>query len=200
MMFRALSSVLLAFAVTLTAAAPVKPRNLTIVLDFKGAHSEKSIAAMKKELGNILGHTGLAFSWESPEEAAESTAENLVVVSFKGRCILEPVPYLYDERGPLAFTHSVDGEMQPFSEVECDTVTSSVRSAMFSGDYNKADLLLGRALGRVLAHELVHILTNSPMHAKEGVQRTALSGTQLIADHLKLTEADLLRVQGEARN
>lgn len=41
---------------------------------------------------------------------------------------MEPVPYRYDERGPLAFTHSVDGEILPFSEVACDKVRSSLQN------------------------------------------------------------------------
>jgi hypothetical protein len=166
-----------------------------VVLDFKGPHSEPSIEAMKKELGEILGGTGVRFQWRSLAEASATSVDNMVVVSFNGRCILEPDPNLYDERGPLAFTHTVDGSVLPFSEVACDTVTNSVRSAMFKGNYKNADLLLGRALGRVVAHELVHILTKSGEHARDGVQRNALSGAQLIADHLKLSETDILRVE-----
>jgi hypothetical protein len=201
-MKRALGCVLsvLALSAGANAAPPaVHPETLTIVLDFKGPHSDKSIEEMKTELRSILGSTGLDLAWRSPEQAAASAVNNLVVVSFKGKCILEPVGYLYDERGPLAFTHTSDGEMLPFSEVACDTVTASVRSAMFKGDYSHADLLLGRALGRVVAHELVHILTHSSEHAKEGVQKEALSGNQLIADRLRLSEKDLLRLQHDLK-
>ena len=194
-MRRALSCVLLALsAAPVFAASPLRLSTVTVVLDFKGPHSDPSIAVMKQELGKILGGTGVRFEWRSPEEASARTAENLVVVRFQGRCILEPDPLLYDERGPLAFTHTVDGEVLPFSEVACDSVTRTVRSAMFRGNYKRADLLLGRALGRIVAHELVHILTNSGAHAHEGVQNTGLSGAQLIAEQLTLTEADLLRV------
>jgi len=194
-MRRALSCVLLVLsAAPVFAASPTRLSTITVVLDFKGPHSDPSIVVMKKELAKILGGTGARFEWRSPEEASASTAENLVVVRFQGRCILEPDPMLYDERGPLAFTHTVDGAVLPFSEVACDTVTGTVRSAMFRRNYKRADLLLGRALGRVVAHELVHILTNSAAHAHEGVQNRGLSGAQLIAEQLTLTEADLLRV------
>ncbi len=168
---------------------------VTVVLDFKGAHTDRSIETMKSELQSILGDTGVSINWSSPSEAAKKSSDNLVVVSFKGRCILEPIPYLYDERGPLASTFTSQGQMLPFSEVACDTVTASIRSAMFSGDYNKADVLLGRALGRVVAHEIVHIITKSPQHSKEGVQEAALSGAQLIEDHLMLSELDVTRIQ-----
>jgi hypothetical protein len=61
-------------------------------------------------------------------------------------------------------------------------------------DFAYADLLLGRALGRVLAHEVVHILTRSGAHGHDGVAKTALSGTQLIAPELRLEPADLRRI------
>jgi hypothetical protein len=195
------SRLLLAFPLLASAfaappvAQPAKEK-VTVVLDFKGPHSDRSVDVMKSELESILSDAGVSFTWSSPKEASEKTSENLVVVSFKGKCILEPIPYLYDERGPLASTFtSAEGQMLPFSEVACDTVTNSIRSAMFAGDYNKADLLLGRALGRVVAHEIVHIITKSPEHSHEGVQKPALSGSQLIADHLKLSDKDVTRIQ-----
>jgi hypothetical protein len=174
-------------------AAPPVHGALTIVLDFQGAHSDKSVAEMKREFESIMRDSGVRFAWRLRTDASGETHDNLVVVRFKGKCVLEPVGYLYDERGPLAFTYSSDGAMQPFSEVECDKVTASVRSAMWGGEYAKADELLGRALGRVMAHEVVHMFSDSG-HGKEGVTAPALSGRQLISPELKLTPADWRRV------
>jgi hypothetical protein len=65
---------------------------------------------------------------------------------------------------------------------------------MSGGDFANADVLLGRALGRVLAHEVVHILSKSSAHGRTGVARTSLSGSQLIAPELRLGAADLERI------
>lgn len=186
---------ILTLALSARGATPVHAEKLTVVLDFTGPHSARSIQEMKNELRAILDGAGLELNWRSPEEAAQVNVDNLVVVRFNGTCILEPVAYLYDERGPLAFTHTSAGEPLPFSEVACDTVTASMRSAMVGGDYKKADMLLGRALGRVVAHELVHMLTRSAEHSHLGIQKKALSGSELIADHLQLSEQDLLQLQ-----
>jgi hypothetical protein len=96
----------------------------------------------------------------------------------------------------MAFTYSTDGRVQPFSEVACDKVTSAVRSAMAGGDFAKSDLLLGRALGRVMAHEVMHILSKSGTHGHTGVAKAALSGSQLIAPELRLDPDDLVRMGG----
>ena len=183
----------LAFASTALAASPVRPP-LTIVLDFQGKHSDRSVAEMKHELEGLMKGSGLTFDWRMRSEAQDESFSNLVVVRFKGKCVLEPVGYLYDERGPLAFTYSTAGVVQPFSEVACDRVTAAARSAMFGGDFAHADILLGRALGRVVAHELVHILSKSGAHGREGVAQPVLSGVKLIAPKLHLAPADLERI------
>ena len=175
-------------------AAAAQAEGITIVLDFDGPHSEQSVAEMKREFEGIVKNTTLTVGWRTRREAEQEALANLVVVRFKGKCILDPVPYLYDERGPMAFTYTTGGVPQPFSEVACDKVAGAVRSAMFGGDYAKADQLFGRALGRVLAHEVVHMLTRSGAHANEGVTKRSLSGNQLISPELRLSPEDLDRL------
>jgi hypothetical protein len=187
-------------AIWLTAlsSAALCPRanaaGLTIVLDFQGPHSQRSVDEMKREFEGIMKDSGVTFDWRLREQVQQEVFGNLVVVRFKGKCILEPVGYLYDERGPLAFTYSTDGVVQPYSQVACDKVTASVRSAMFGGDFARADELLGRALGRVVAHELVHMLSKSGAHGREGIAKSALSGKRLISPELRLDSADLERI------
>jgi hypothetical protein len=167
---------------------------ITIVLDFQGPRSEQSVAEMKREFAGIMKDTAVRFDFRSRSQASQETLSDLVLVRFKGKCVLDPVGYLYDERGPMAFTYSTDGAVQPFSEVACDKVTSAVRSAMSGGDFANADVLLGRALGRVLAHEVVHMLSKSGAHGHTGVAKTALSGSQLIAPELRLEPQDVARL------
>jgi hypothetical protein len=175
-------------------AASVFAEGMTIVLDFDGPHSEQTVAEMKREFAGIVKDATITVEWRTRQEAQREALANLMVVRFKGKCVLDPVPYLYDERGPMAFSYSSDGVVQPFSEVACDKVTTAVRSAMFGGDYARADLLLGRALGRILAHEVVHMLSGSGEHGHEGVARQALSGNQLIAPELRLAPEDIERL------
>ena len=171
------------------------PPKLTIVLDFQEARSDLTITAMERETEGILKSSGVNLDWRLASDASRESFDDLVVVQFKGACKVEPVPYVYDELGPMAFTYSSDGNVQPFTRVLCDKVAASVRSAMWGGDFQKADLLFGRALGRVLAHELVHMLTRSIRHGREGVQRPALSGRELISESLLLSSADMARLR-----
>jgi hypothetical protein len=168
---------------------------LTILMEFDSPVAPKALIEMKKESETVLKNTGLQLAWTLRQDYDSSnSASDLVIVKFKGHCAMENYPQLLDERGPLAWTYSSDGEMLPYSEVSCDKVRNSIRKAMHGGDYAKGDKLMGRAVGRVLAHELVHILSNSKEHGKEGVAKTALSPANLIAESMKLHEADALRI------
>src|SRR5689334_7847508 len=89
------------------AAAPVFAEGVTIVLEFDGPKSDQSIAEMKREFAGIMKETALRFEFQSRTEASQTTtSDSVVLVKFKGKCRFEPVPYLSDERGPLAFTLS----------------------------------------------------------------------------------------------
>lgn len=165
---------------------------ITLLMEFESGRSEASIDAMKREFEAILKQAGLTFDYKLRSELNESDSPvDIIHVKFKGECRMQTMPVVFDERGPFAITHTVDNQVLPFSEVGCDRIRVSVRSAMFGGDFEKSDLLLGRALGRVLAHEVYHILANTTGHGKAGVARTALSGRQLIAEHLAFDKHDI---------
>jgi hypothetical protein len=174
-----------------------KSTDLTVVLDFKGPYSPASVDAMKQETQSILQDAGLHLEWKSREEASHASFSDLVIVRFNGACELPPPP-LYDELGeigPLASTYTTDGQVQPFSDVACDRVGAFVRSGLHGGDFKKADLLIGRALGRVVAHELVHMLTGAKKHSREGVFEPGLTVEQLVAGELPLSPADIERLR-----
>jgi len=186
-------------ALPIAAKPPVAGADVTVITNFKNSYSAPAIRAMQSEVQQILKSSGVSLEWRSRDEAADTTFNDLVVMTFKGSCVFNPMPIVYDELGPYAITRTTGGEVQPFGEVDCDHVVSSLHSAMTGGDFAKADQLLGRALGRVVAHELVHMLTKSKQHGREGVEKAALSARQLIAESLPLSTFDVDRLQQERR-
>jgi hypothetical protein len=179
-------------------AAGIYSNNLTIVLDFQGPHSAQAVQVMEREAEGIFKDTGLHLDWRSREQAESASFQDLVLVRFKGSCVLKPAPYLYGELGPpLATTSRTDGTVQPFSEVSCDQISAFLRSVLRGSDYKRADVLLGRALGRVIAHELGHILTGTGEHSHQGVFEPGLTLDQLVSGELPLSPGDLkcLRAQ-----
>jgi hypothetical protein len=203
-MHRVVISISIALGLALSLVAGIdkaSPSVLTVILDFKGPHSPASVKEMERESGFILKSSGVKLDWHLLGADPFASYSDLVVMSFKGDCAYEPAAPRYDElgplTGPLAITHTTNGEVQPFGEVDCDRVVNTARTAMTGPDYSRGDMLIGRALGRVVAHELVHMLTKSGTHGREGVEKPALSGKQLIAGVLPLSVFDLDRLKQE---
>lgn len=182
----------LAFAVLGLHAEGFGP-SVTVLLDFREAASAGSIGSMEREVRHLLAPAGLNVQLKLRSDVQpDESFDNLVLVRFQGNCAAQPDPMLIDERGPgpLALARTAEGQIQPFSEVACDSVRRAVDSALWGGQRNRREELFGRALGRVVAHELVHIVGQTGKHAKTGVFTTSLTGSQLIADGMTLDAAD----------
>jgi hypothetical protein len=189
-----LSIALTVLAVPALADSYIRPAALTVVLDLRSQPLSYSPAAMEREVGRILEGSGVTLTWRVHDHVP-FVADDLVVVRFNGSCSLSARTEYAGDSGPLAITWMSDGRIQPFAEVNCPGVVGAMRRAMWGGDIARVDELLGRALGRVVAHELVHMLTGSAEHSHEGVERSALSGRQLVGPTLLLTSLDLDRLR-----
>jgi hypothetical protein len=158
--------------------------NLTVLLSVDGKASAAALSEMKSELNSIMKETGRNLDVRLRSQTAPNeTFNDVVLVKLKGTCKMERmIPYM-DERGPLAWTHSTDGTILPFAEVSCDRIANAVAGALWGGERKQADKLLGRAMGRVLAHELYHILGKTHEHNADGsLAKEAISAKQLISD------------------
>jgi hypothetical protein len=178
----------------------VSPSVLTVILDFKGPHTRTSVSEMERESGLILNSSGVLLDWRLLGEDSSESSHDLVVMTFEGACEYRPVTGYDEQPGPLAVTRMIGGEVQPFGEVECDRVVDWASHAMSDSDCGQGDLLIGRAMGRVVAHELIHMLTKSTTHGVEGVEKPALSGKQLITGYLPLSPFDVDRLKQELRS
>jgi hypothetical protein len=73
---------------------------------------------------------------------------------------------------------------------------------MLDGNQIRGNVLLGRAMGRVLAHELYHIVADTSDHGREGVTQASLTPRELTAGQLELRPSELAAMQiglGRAR-
>lgn len=125
---------------------------------------------------------------------AQSVSGLLVVVKLVGHCEMDGSP-AFLEPGPLGWSHEVDGIILPFSDLACDNIRGAVQFAMPDGGQLRGNVLLGRAMGRVLAHELYHIVADTSEHGKQGVAQAALSPRELTSGQLELQPSELSAVQ-----
>lgn len=200
-----LCAVLCAVSVTAGHARSNGSRNqstrpvLTIVLEFRGPHGERSLEEMEHEVESILRSAGRAIEWRSWEQATQAVFDELAVVRFTGNCGAPPWPNDSSADGPLGFTYISNGAVLPFSEIACERIAGSVGPAIGRMEPAQAETVFGRAMGRVVAHELIHMISGSTSHGHDGIARSAFSRSDLTSERLDLSPADLLRVTSNDR-
>lgn len=152
---------------------------LTILLRFDHPGSSTSTAAMKHEIQYLLGKDiDVQFG---AEIGAGVTSGRLVVFRMLGSCSMDQ-PLQHQRSGrALGFTYVSDGIVLPFGQLECDRIRASIQRLDRSTPRER-QLQLGQAMGRVLVHELYHMLSGSSEHTKDGLTKQALSPRDLTAN------------------
>ena len=173
------------------------PPAVTIYTQFDSAASASSIQPMKEELDAILGPLGLEITWRDLHASSGSeVAVELVVVSFKGTCQMTPTVPSRGDLGALGWTHMSDGAILPFSDVDCDKIRRFISPEIRSLDAAQRDIVYGRAIGRVLAHELYHVFTNTTKHASWGLAKAFYSARDLVSEQFRFEESDNRALRG----
>lgn len=144
--------------------------------------------ALHQEIDSIFRETGYGFSWVDRQQMkAEDSYPDLIVVKIRSACRVDPAMPASGRstRMALGWAHRSAGDVMPFVEIDCARITR-----MLAGASNE-EHAVGRALGRVLAHELYHVLTGSIHHAAVGVTQGALSPAHLVSPTLEFTRREI---------
>jgi hypothetical protein len=184
---------------------------ITIILRSDAKYSPVALGEMSREASAILRKSGIQLVTRTSSAAGETFDESIVVVTLRGECDMDRragTPYpsrsgssrndpkISDFKGSaLGWTHSSDGVVLPFSELACDNIREAVSGAMPVNAASRANFFLGRAMGRVLAHELYHVVAATFEHGHGGVAQPGLTPADLVAGRLELDtdDADAIR-------
>jgi len=139
---------------------------------------------MGREAAKILKESGMSLRLRIGLPA-QPVNGMLVVVKLQGHCDMDGSPASAGS-GALAWTHSVDGKMLPFADLACDKLRGLIEGAARDQGQAGGNVLLGRAMGRVLAHELYHIEADTAEHGRGGVAQAALTCDELTSGSLEL--------------
>jgi hypothetical protein len=76
--------------------------------------------------------------------------------------------------------------------VDCSAVRKFIQKELFFIAQESRARLFGRAIGRVLAHELYHIFANTARHGSNGVGREFYNAHDLLADDFQFESQESL--------
>jgi|ERR1035437_45322 hypothetical protein len=169
---------------------------ITLYTQFQQAPPAGVLEALQDEVDSIMAPIGLRFEWRDLDKGGrhEVSAE-LAVVTFKGRCDIAGLKTRTRLEGALGWTHVSDGQILPFTDISCDRVREFVQPGLLTFPAEDREEIYGRALGRVLAHELYHIFANTMRHGSMGVAKGSYNVQDLLADEFQFEakESRMLR-------
>jgi hypothetical protein len=168
---------------------------ITLYTQFEQAPPGGVLKALQDEVASIMAPIGIRFEWRDlSKTGGHEVSAELAVVTFKGRCDAAGLLTRSKFEGALGWTHVSDGQILPFTDVSCDRVREFVQTGLLAFRVEDREVKYGRALGRVLAHELYHIFANTLRHGS-GVAKESYSVQDLLADDFQFEAKETRMLQ-----
>jgi hypothetical protein len=151
--------------------------------------------AIQDEVEGVLRPIGWSIDWDTISGATGQMSISLAVARFKGECkigggVSEPA-----ESMALGATHVSGEDVLPFTVIDCDAIRNFLSPLLIPLDPRKQEFTFGRAVGRVLAHELYHVITKSKGHGRKGLGRAGLTREELTQPYLQFSSDDVLKLR-----
>lgn len=173
--------------------AQAQARTLALYLENAGEVNAESTMMMQSELQRLLAPAGISVVWKNySDRKAGEDFDFAVVGSIEGSCsspasgpvMKKPVHTVVG----LADTAVSAGDVLPFFRLDCSRLVRMLDSEMETS-------MLGRALARVIGHELYHIVARTTAHRRSGIAKAAFSVRDLIAPELDFDMVSLAQMR-----
>ena len=154
--------------------------------------------SLKVELQRLLRPAGIEISWHvKSSTSASEEVERLVVGTFEGSCDVQSISRRSESAAVRAYAETIvsSGKILPYFRVDCSRVLRTLAPTFGPLSVPMRQGLMGRALARVMAHEIYHILAETSVHASVGVAKSSLSAEDLLAEKFDFSQSSLLRIQ-----
>jgi len=163
----------MALLLFVSVCSQAETRTLALYAGSAQGLAAESRSAMRTELQRLLTPAGIEVSWKDiHDRKTGEDFELIAVASFEGSCSTSATMSTpLTEK--LADTSITDGHILPFFRVDCSRVVQLLGSQVESA-------MVGRALGRVIAHEIYHIISYTAEHRDTGVSKAVFSARDLI--------------------
>jgi len=161
--------------------------SLELLTQFDRRPSTVVVGAMAREMDALYRDIPVSIGWHDLSGYhSRVVAPRIVFIYFKGDCRAPRLPpHQFVEGLALAGINRVDGRMLPVVTVDCDRTANYIWSSMSGAERVNGDTAFGRALARVLAHELYHFLTGATKHTRSALFRASIPASSLLSRELR---------------
>jgi hypothetical protein len=112
-------------------------------------------------------------------------ADNPLTIYLHGDCVIPP-PRSFSLgkpsiAGALGWVRRNRGQIEHFIHVECTRLAQMLATQAYGLDRDQRNGLMAVAIARVILHEWIHIATQNPGHARDGLGKAAFRPSDLVA-------------------
>jgi hypothetical protein len=150
---------------------------------------------MQEESGLLMRSAGYQVHWLDPLERPDAPGTSLIVIELAGTCAPTERAGRAADVDRLAFTVVDHGKILPFITVDCTALQKTLASDLGREPRARRDVLYGRAMGRLVAHEMYHIESQTREHSKQGVAQAEVSSRDLVAERFEFSHDTLAKIQ-----
>ncbi len=173
------------------------PVVISVVVEGRVSLPDQLTRAMERELTRAFAPSDTRVELVLPHERTEHPVfdSEVIVMRVSGRCELGPMPPLNSHKpDTLGRTFVTDGQILPFVELDCKQISGALRAKLSGTPAEYRPQVLGRAMGRVLAHEIYHVLSRSSDHSPHGLAAETMNPEQMTCDRLDFRFEDFERM------
>jgi hypothetical protein len=156
--------------------------------------------ALDAELKRLLSPAGIELEFGGADKHSRKTqvASESIVALFEGNCSADSLPLMRgvsNSSKVLGQAAVLNDGISPYFRVNCDRIARILTPGIRPLSVAFRDRIFGRALARVAAHELYHILAQTTEHGDSGVAKAQLSFENLVADRFDLSPDSIARIR-----
>jgi hypothetical protein len=186
---------LLSAAILTARAGSPEPARLYLFLR-GGVPPALEFSALKNELASLMREAKISVDWEDTAKP-RIVDGSLVVVDLQGDCTVRSRAEVRQgpDSAPLGSTAIANGHILPFTSVDCVALSGVLTPQITAQPAELRSWLYGRAMARVLAHELYHYFGQAREHLDSGVARGKFSASELLQERFEFDGLALARLR-----
>jgi len=151
---------------------------LSAILGLYFAHAQSldavSTEMARREMQRLLAPAGVELVWnQGDREVARA-----IIATFDDSCSIDTLQPQFSGDAAVALAESSvssSGRVLPYFHVNCSRLIQALRPALQPLNLPLRRVVFGRALGRVMAHEVYHILSQRKDHDPTGVAKASFT-------------------------
>ncbi len=168
---------------------------LGLVAHFEREPPSAVMTELRAEMARLLQLPGLRIEWrDSSTLRDDDRFDRVIVLRFSGCCRPLATPASPPCPAPLGLVRAVDSGVLPFADIACDRIMHEIARARRYPQM-LSPVVYGRALARVTAHEIYHILSQSAFHDAQGLSKTHLEPEDLCRPRFDFCPEALARMK-----